>query len=484
MRFQRVPQCISLLSLSAFVAAGCADVSSTEDSTEAIATETIALGARSGGGHGAPADGVRLTLQKDAPRVYCATVSWPRAPAEAASAPVVIDLNDSKFLYGSGASAREEDGMLYVDPDDAHGRGRRAAPSRFTFCAKKTGPDYGPALVDEEPSQTNSLSVAVYLPRRISTCFIGDPCDPAAPVDPVIGSCIGLRDDAGALVEAFTNASMAAVSTTSPERTGAAKERCVEFVMSDTDKAEVLEQLGLFRTSVSALTGGDVLLDLQVIELDHVDTNQARWSEGVWFSPWDMAPFALPRLTSLPDFSLVIPPVRDPVQGLHHDLGGCGGMLGADWAIAGASYAWVPKTKGAFWFDCASSGAMLHEWLHQVHFGYHQISGFQDAYADVFPACGTSELDPRLWFPDTHQCNVDPDWPQCGAGDCGEGVSEHVLSAHWDPAFTFYANYCKNGLQDFDETGVDSGGRCDALQTARVAAKSSSSPPAMSTPTP
>jgi hypothetical protein len=302
--------------------------------------------------------------------------------------------------------------------------------------------------------------VAVFLPSRIATCFIGDPCAPGT------DGCIGLRNDQGELVEGFTFDSMAAVRTSSPARETAAKEVCVEMVTTPAERDEILFEIQTFRDNVQRWSRGDVVLELRLIEFERLDMDESRWDAGVWIGPWDLTDFALPRLDFVPDFNLVVPPIRDPVLGLHHDLGGCGGAFGADLGILGAGWNWVPKTATSFGFECANQLVFVHEWLHQVEFAWYFMSGFTDLYGGALPACGAGDPDARRWFPNVHQCAEDPDFPSCGTNECPDGDAwhEHILSMHWDPVVRFVANHCKDGFQDFDETDVDVGPTCRAAE--------------------
>jgi hypothetical protein len=116
----------------------------------------------------------------------------------------------------------------------------------------------------------------------------------------------------------------------------------------------------------------------------------------------------------------------------------------------------------SFGIECAVQNVITHEWLHQVSFAYHRVSGFDDLYDGAFPGCGQGDPDPKKWFPDSHECNLDPDFESCGQSTCGSNdlVNSHILSVHWDPAFRFFGNHCKNGVQDFEETAIDIGPNC------------------------
>jgi hypothetical protein len=322
-------------------------------------------------------------------------------------------------------------------------------------CADPSQVPVDGACITPTMASPNKLRAAVFLPRRVSTCLIGDSCSQND------GSCLGLYDDQGALLHGFTRSSLQAVRSTDPRLETAANKQCVSFVFTDTELSEVRAQLELYRTNVLTWTAGDVELTLSEIELDSIDVGLTGYGDSLWIAPWDFEAVAISRLDFVPDFNFVIQPMRDPDQRLHILPAACGLSFAQDWGIAGAGFSWLPKTGATFWQECLSAQSIAHEWLHQVEGAYTGISGFVSDYPsdEQLPACGTSGLDPKRWFPSTHSCAIDPDYHLCG-GSCEFDVEEHVLRAHWDPSLDFIANHCRDGRQDFNETGVDSGGHC------------------------
>jgi len=101
----------------------------------------------------------------------------------------------------------------------------------------------------------------------------------------------------------------------------------------------------------------------------------------------------------------------------------------------------------------------------QLYFGLRDVNGFGDIATGTFPACGHGGPDPTRWFPFVDDCTTDPDASSCGMQACPDrnAFNEHVLSVHWPRGHAFNGNYCADGRMDFDETGVDTGGRCDRL---------------------
>lgn len=291
--------------------------------------------------------------------------------------------------------------------------------------------------------------------REVLACAVGNPCTGA--------TCIGLRDDDGALVATFADdGAFRALPPSDPSLAAQPESACMRLVLSDDETARLRGELRRFADDVAEDTQGALRLDLAIHEVVSVELSMTRWGDGLWIGPWDLAPVVAGLVTTATDFTLVTHAVRDPDTGLHHDLGGCGGTLAADWGVAGAGHSWIPSTGNAFWFECADHGVYGHEWLHQVDWALHELSAYDDAYDDAYPQCGVDDVDPRAWFPDTHDCARDPDFANCGAADCGgnDVVNEHVLSAHWPTGTTLVANRCRDGVQDFDETGVDEGGAC------------------------
>ncbi|XXF77108.1 hypothetical protein P2318_29245 [Myxococcaceae bacterium GXIMD 01537] len=325
----------------------------------------------------------------------------------------------------------------------------------------------------EEPPPTGELRVDVFLLKDISTCVIGNVC--------VTEPCLFLADDSGTPRVRFADdGAFRGVTPDDPAVETAPVVQCLRLRMTDAQVAARRAELERYRDDVALWTNGDLMLDLRFHEMDATPLSLSRFGGGLWVAPWDLRPVGFPLLSTETDFTLVTPGVRDPDTGLHHELGGCGGTFGADLGLAGAGHSWVPDTEGAFSFQCADHGVYTHEWLHQLHFDVHVLSHFDDLYDGNYPACGMGAPDTRLWFPDTHECNRDPDAPFCGAVQCGtnDEVNEHVLRAHWPPrGLRLITNHCRNGIQDYDETGVDIGPNCPGTLRAPAAVASPASPP-------
>jgi uncharacterized repeat protein (TIGR01451 family) len=311
-------------------------------------------------------------------------------------------------------------------------------------------------IIGDHPP-TESRRVDVFLLKDISTCVIGNRCE--------TGTCLALSDSSGTPRVRFADDfAFRAVRPDDPALGTAEVSQCLRLRLTDAEVAAKRSELEHFRDNVALWTGGALRLDLRIHELDTVEMSLSRWGGGLWIGPWDLRPVAFPYLARETDFTLVTQGIRDPALDLHHELGGCGGTFGADLGVGGAGHSWIPETGSVFWFQCAEHSVYAHEWLHQLHYAVHVLSGFDDLYDGAYPACGTASSDTRRWFPDTHECTRDPDYLACGGTDCGgnTAVNEHVLRAHWPPQGMprLIANHCTNGIQDYDETGVDSGPDC------------------------
>jgi hypothetical protein len=56
---------------------------------------------------------------------------------------------------------------------------------------------------------------------------------------------------------------------------------------------------------------------------------------------------------------------------------------------------------------------------------------------------------------------VDPDFPLCGGVEQpAPPYEEHLLRVHFSQTQVLIANHCKDGRENFGETGVDVGGNC------------------------
>lgn len=234
------------------------------------------------------------------------------------------------------------------------------------------------------------------------------------------------------------------------------------FTAEEIDRIE--RELRVFARTVRSWSFGALNLDVRVHRLSGPATLE-RINLGFVVGPWSLGPLAAPIVTTATDFVVAFTPNRELATGRYFDWGLWGGTYGVDLGIGGASYSWIGTPHDAL--------IVLHEWQHQLTYAVRYLLGFQSIYPDYvsypgtgYPACGQGAADTFAWFPDSHEAEVEPDSPWCGMSKSDTGVPEmHVLS-HLDRSLRHYplgrivGNHCRDGVMDYDETGVDVGGKC------------------------
>jgi hypothetical protein len=160
------------------------------------------------------------------------------------------------------------------------------------------------------------------------------------------------------------------------------------------------------------------------------------------------------------DLFLISSDVRDDSTGLHTPYGSCGLAYGGSVGFYGAGYPWIPRVGSTGAGECLTSDGYLFWVLSQLTDGVRTMSGHPDLYSGTYPACGAGDPDPTRWFPSPFDCFVDPDWTDCGGTTCSPGFSQHLITAHLPHDIHVITNHCRDGVQDYGETGVDTGGNC------------------------
>mmetsp|Transcript_1221 Transcript_1221/g.2047 ORF Transcript_1221/g.2047 Transcript_1221/m.2047 type:complete len:292 (+) Transcript_1221:462-1337(+) len=280
--------------------------------------------------------------------------------------------------------------------------------------------------------------------RDIRTCVSGVPCS-----DQDDNSCLGLYNDTDtSFIKGFRDAR--AVPSTYPVPANHEKE-CIHLTFDDTVMADIANELQEMRSNVFRWSKQQLLLDIDIIDVsEEQDVFMTNNFNTLWLAPWDFQDQIRSRLTYNPDFTLIFNNIRDQAKGIYHSLNVCGLAYGAGFqGMAGGGHSWLPITNPPLWFQCyQSSSALIHEWMHQVHTAYTQLSGFDDKFDRNYPPCNYEVKDPLSYFPDSHDIHVDPGSPWCGTsiGPPNDEVMEHILSQHWDPQVNFTANHCENGV--------------------------------------
>jgi len=313
-------------------------------------------------------------------------------------------------------------------------------------------PPQVPALWTQVPAYTNRVDLVVL--TDIASCLIGNPCSG--------GQCVEVYGPNGILRKSFAgDDAFRGVPPGSPEIAAAKQSYCIHAKMTSAQISAVHQSAQSYRDVVASRTGGTLNMDLRIHDVTtYTPTTMSHWG-GVWMGPWDVQAVVEPFLSRSTDFVLVTNAMNDPVTGDTLPFWYCGGTFGSDLGLGGAGYTWVPQTSPGGG-ECATEEVYLHEWLHQVDWALDALSGFTDIYANGYPACGMGDPNPKRWFPSSDTCQSDPDYADCGLATCREpdGFYRHIFDAHWDRTRVLLGNYCRDGVQDYTETGVDVGGEC------------------------
>jgi hypothetical protein len=299
------------------------------------------------------------------------------------------------------------------------------------------------------------LRTDVFLIEQLGVCIAGNPCPAAAPAK----GCLPILDGGGKVSVSYAIDSQLSITPYEPTSNAT----CLQLTLSSAEEATLRQEVQQFASNVETWSHGALALDIRFHVLPTVSSSLSVYIHSLWPSPWDLEPVLRPALTPSTSFVMVSGGLRDP-SGLHPGLDYCGLSFGADHGLAGAGYSWVPHTGDITSFECGKHGVFEIEWFHQLYFAVHSLSGFHDLYPKTFPACGQGDPDPLRWFPDPDpNITKDPDSPFCGQDGstvANDPAIEHVLETHWPAMRSFVANHCRDGVKDYGETGLDSGGNC------------------------
>jgi hypothetical protein len=316
------------------------------------------------------------------------------------------------------------------------------------------GTSSGPVLERVEPRvpPEANLRADVLLVRRVDSCAIGSPCDSRDPEN-----CFHLSDEAGPVL-LFEPSGLDFVPLGDERIATAELSGCFGLDIDDEGAAALREAFDQLRTRVFQLSEGRIDIEFHVADIGPVAAGFKRWEggTGLFLEPFALEAQGLPLLGAETDYTFAVTGVSDLSGGYLPKIEPCGGT---NWeqqgGLGGAAYTWLSA-------DCVSASTLLWHLHVQTRFGLRDVNEFPDVYAGQYPDCGAADADPSSWFPGPEDCAVDPDSPTCGERcGFGEEFESHVLKAHF-PA-SFIGNHCANGLMDWDETGVDSGGICDRL---------------------
>jgi hypothetical protein len=309
--------------------------------------------------------------------------------------------------------------------------------------------------VDPATPPGSNLRMDVLMVRSLATCAVGNPCRL-----PDASQCYTVTDGAGARTT-FDPATIQLLAPSDARVAAAAQSVCFRLTLDDDQVAVASGLISDLRTRVFQLTGGDINLEVRTHDVAPLEASYVSFSVGPFLEPAALEAAALGDVNRDTDFVFAITGYRDPDTGLMPAKNPCSGTNWIDQGpFGGSTFTWVSLND-----TCARPAVFMYAWLAQLYFGLRDVTGFGDVATGKLPACGQGGPDPTRWFPFVDDCTNDPDASSCGAPSCpdSDAFYSHVLSAHWMRGRPFNGNYCADGRLDYDETGVDTGGRCDRI---------------------
>ena len=268
-----------------------------------------------------------------------------------------------------------------------------------------------------------------------------------------------------------------------PKYDGYAYKVCVEMSLTQAEIADIVGDMEMTRQEVREWSGGalDLQMSYRVLAHDHTGFVAPDYTYG----PFEVDDELLnDYVTTEADFVYIVAPVYDRAQGVNLAYA-CGGSYG-EMSVRGAGYAEVQYNELCNSVMIAGRQVyepLIHEWLHNLDWALFYINERADVFQydwpdwekwqpGTWPACGMGSPEPTSWFPSIDLCEWDPDWIDCNnvasAGAClhaGEVAGqmswyEHVVAVHYPRTLAYEGNHCRDGKQDYGETGVDRGGQC------------------------
>ena len=351
----------------------------------------------------------------------------------------------------------------------------KATPPPPTLTAIPFTPTHLPVLTDYH--STPHFQIFILTP--LSTCLVGNEfASGNVCAGTVCGDCNCTPDD---FDPPSPQVGVPPDQIDDPRYSGYANKICLDISLTSQEIADIEADMRLVRDQVYQWSGGtlDLQLEFNILPAPFSGFTAPDFVIG----PFEIDDELLDNYVSTDtDFVYVVTGYQDYAQGLHL-AGWCGSSYG-EMTIHGATYSYVQYNHES----CNSVTIarktiyepLIHEWMHSLDWALAYVDQMPDVYQDTgpdwttwqhasWPACGTGIADPLGWFPSVDLCEWDPDWVDCNdvasagtcahAGDANGGISwyQHVISAHYPRSVHFSGNFCRDGRQDFTETGIDTG---------------------------
>jgi hypothetical protein len=318
-------------------------------------------------------------------------------------------------------------------------------------CGSTSGPVLERRSERVPPESTNRVDV--FLVSHVASCAIGRPC---ATSD--ADACFFVERPTETLY--FDRRGLELVAADDPRIASAEQSACFELELDESARAGVSESFSTLRSRVFQLSDGQLDLDLRlhVVAPEVGDFKLWEGGSGLFLQPSSLESSGLPLMSPDSDFVFAITGEGDLAGQAQPKIDPCGGTnWQAQGALGGTAYTWLATS-------CVSDSSLLWQLMYQAYFAVRDVQGVEGPYGNGYPACGKTSDPPASYFPRPSDCLTDPDAPECGRTRCDEAAfAQHVLTAHWPRQPGLVGNHCRNGRQDFDETGPDVGGVCGVL---------------------
>jgi hypothetical protein len=362
------------------------------------------------------------------------------------------------------------------------------------YCAKNVGAKYGKIFLmdvcEERDVYEETNEINIFFLKDFRTCIVGDKCT---------NVCIPVaRKDETIYMEFEDNDNFKALKPSDPTVNNYEQKICLNPILTDSEISDLENEVNLFISEVKQWTNESIILSPNFIEISG-EITMTKYKQGLHIVPQDSEFLIKSFITKDTDFVTVSHDMYDDILDIVIPVSLCGGALGSDWGVGGAGYNCVMKTHPGLRYECAHKGTYMHEWLNVMDWILPNVSGVSDIYNGVYPACGKGDANTYLWFPSASYDSIkDPDFEACGyewedyygypfllqlkvffgmdydlewhehIKCCNLKWHKHILTEHYNPNTILIGNHCRNNKKDFDETGVDCGGKCSSCQEKSI----------------
>ncbi len=289
--------------------------------------------------------------------------------------------------------------------------------------------------------------------------------------------------------------------------------------MSDSEVSQIRQEINTFKSNVLEYSRNRIDPQIEIIEIQNaVDVSYTLYvpptaspqyqTIGVFQGPGEVLDIIRGYYSRDDDFIFAVSQEKDSSKGVWFDVALCDGSF-ASTSNNGIPFTWIPKY--ATTIGCANHLTFVHGFMHQMGDILNRINSppvpfipygeNNRRYNGQDLSCSTRFNGP--YFPDADVADIDPDFEFCrgswtsfrgtsgsyceslfqnfGNDECDIRYDKHVLGDHFPSNYNIIGNACRNGKQDFGETGVDTGGQCSVYPTQTIAQQTTT--PTVAVPT-